>query len=101
MGIDYYFKTIVNTIDLESSRINRVIDEEVNRKKLLAVLTMVNAEDRVLNAWIAPAINEQYNAIVAKFLESRQEVNKATVPIVQSQHNASGNARSHAFSAGK
>lgn len=63
--------------------------------------TMDSAEERVLSAWMAPAIRVVASAIVARLRGSRHDRNKATVPMVQSQHSASGSVSSHAFNAGK
>lgn len=62
---------------------------------------MVKAEDLVLSAWIAAATRVAASAKVAKFRGSFQDFSSSTVPIVQSQHNASGKVSSQAFSAGR
>lgn len=65
------------------------------------LLTIDRAEDRVLSACTAAAMSVAASATVARLRGSRHERTSATVPMVQSQHSASGSASSHAFSAGR
>lgn len=64
-------------------------------------LTIDSAEDRDLKAWTAAAIRMQARNKVAKFLGSLHDLSRATVPMVQSQHSASGSVSSHALRAGR